>query len=90
MNFFTQTEDQYKKKTYLNLKNYDNRVAITKLRLSSQNLAINTAKWYKLPDDQKICRYCLRNDTENVLFDCDNYNALQQDTFKKIKVVDKH
>ena len=54
------------------------------------NLAINTAKYHKLPDDQKICRYCLRNDIENVLFDCDNYNALQQDTFKKIKVVDKH
>ena len=48
MNIFTQTKEQYKKETYLNLKNYDNRVAITKLRLSSHNLAINTAKWYKL------------------------------------------
>ena len=59
--------------------------------LSSHNLAINTAKWYKLPDDQKICRYCLRNYIENeihVIFDCDNYNALRQDTFKKIKAVD--
>ena len=24
----------------------------------------------------------------HVLFDCDNYNALRQDTFKKIKAVD--
>ena len=91
MNIFTQTKDQYKKETYLNLKNYDNTVAITKLRLSSHNLAINTAKWYKLPDEQKICRYCLRNDIENemhVLFDCDHYNVLRQDTFKKIKAID--
>ena len=44
INIFTQARDQYKKKTYLNLKNYDNRVAIIKLRLSSNNLAINTAK----------------------------------------------
>ena len=29
MNIFTQTKDQYKKETYLNLKSYDNRVAIT-------------------------------------------------------------
>ena len=82
MNIFTQTEDQYKKETYMNLKNYDNRVTITKLRLFSHNLAINTAKWYKLPDDQKISRYCMRNDIENemhVLFDCDNYNALRQE-----------
>ena len=50
MNIFTQTKDQYKKETYLKLKNYN--IAIAKLRLSSHNLAINTAKWYKLPDDQ--------------------------------------
>ena len=99
MNIFIQTKDQYKKETCLNLKNYYNRVAITKLRLSSCNLAINTAKWYKLPDDQKICRYCLRNDIENemhVLIDYDNYNALRrawrysfmrQDTFKKVKTL---
>ena len=56
MNIFTQTKDQYKKDTYLNLKNYDNGVAITKLRLSSHNLTIDMAKLYELPDDQKICR----------------------------------
>ena len=59
--------------------------------LSLHNLAISTAKWYKLPDDQKMCRYCRRNDIENeihVLFDCDNYKALRQDTFKNIKGVD--
>ena len=45
----------------------------------------------KLPDDQNICRYCLRNDIENerhVIFDCDNYNTLQQDTLKKVKAID--
>ena len=81
MNIFTQTKDQYKKETYLNLKNYDNRIAITKLRLYSHNLAINTAKWYNFPDDQKICRSCLRNNIENemhVLSNCDNYNTLRQ------------
>ena len=54
-------------------------------------MAIYTAKLYKLPNDQKIRRYCLRNDIENgmCLFDCDNYNTLRGDTFKKIKAVDK-
>ena len=91
MNIFTQTKDQYKKVTDLIFENFDNRVAITKSKLSSHNLAINAAKWYKLPDDQKICRYCPRNDTENqihALFDCDNYNAFRQDALKKIKAVD--
>ena len=72
MSIFLQTEEQYKKKTYLNFKKSYNKVAIIKPRLFSHNLA----KWYKLPDDQKICRYCLRSNAENeihVLFDCDNY-----------------
>ena len=91
MSIFTQNKGQYKKETYLKLKNYDNGVAITKLRLSSHNLAINMAKWYKLPGDQNTCTYCLRNSIEHemhVLFDSDNYNTLRQDTFKKIKAID--
>ena len=51
MHIFTQTKDQCKKETSMNLKDYDNRVAITKLKLSSHNMAINMTKWYKLPDD---------------------------------------
>ena len=84
-------KEQYQKETYLNLKNYDNKVAITELSLFLHNLAINTAKWYKHPDDQKICRNRLRNNIENemhVLFDCNNWNTLRQDIFKKIRTID--
>ena len=42
MNIFTQTIYQYKKETYLNFKNYDDRVAVTKLRLSSHKLVVVT------------------------------------------------
>lgn len=37
-----------------NIKNYDNKVAITKIKLFSYKLVIKTVKWYKLPDGQKI------------------------------------
>ena len=81
INIFKQTICQYKKETYLNLKNYDDRVAVTKLRLSSHKLVVvTTAKWYKLPDDQRIRRYWYEM---HVLFDCDNYNALRQYKIKK-------
>ena len=42
INIFKQTICQYKKETYLNLKNYDDRVAVTKLRLSSHKLIVVT------------------------------------------------
>ena len=81
INIFKHTICQYKKETYLNLKNYDDRVAVTKLRLSSHKLVVvTTAKWYKLPDDQRIRRYWYEM---HVLFDCDNYNALRQYKIKK-------
>ena len=47
----TEKKDQYKKQIYLNLKNYDKRVAITKLRLLWDNLAIKRAKCYNFSDD---------------------------------------
>ena len=43
-NFFPQTKDLFKKKRYLNLLNFNNRNAITKIRLSSHNFAI-TLNW---------------------------------------------
>ena len=62
-----------------------------KLRLSSHNLAISTAELYKLRDDQNICSntaWEMMWEMRYVLFDCDNYSTLRQDTFKKIKTID--
>ena len=66
-------------------------VAITKLTLSSHNLTISTAKSYILHNNQKICWYWLRNNIENVihvLFDCDNYYTLWQDTLRRMRTID--
>ena len=78
----------YRIKTNIKMKLIWTLITTIRLRLYSHNLAINTGKWYKLPGDHKICRQCWRNNTENemhVLFDCENYDTLQQDILKKDK-----
>ena len=43
-NFFSQTKELFIKERYLTLHNFNNRNAITKIRLSFHNFAINTTK----------------------------------------------
>ena len=64
-NFFSQTEELFKKERYLNLHNFSNRNTINKIMLSSHNFAKNTTKWYNLQEDIKICKNCEKKEIEN-------------------------
>ena len=55
-NFFSQTKELFEKERHLNLHNFNNRNAITKIRLSCHNFAINTSKWYILQKEIKISK----------------------------------
>ena len=46
--FFTELKQSYEKERYLNLKNFEIRSSLSKLRLSSNKLAVVTGKWYKI------------------------------------------
>ena len=76
---FLQTKKLFKKERYLNLNIFNNRIAITKITLSSHNLAINTSKRYKLHEDMKIYKNCKRKEIENeiyMIFSCDKYDKI--------------
>ena len=47
------------------MNNFIKRNAITKTRVSSGNLVINTTEWYSLQGDMKIRENCKRKDKEN-------------------------
>ena len=57
-NFFSQAKELFEKEICLNFHNLTNRNAITKIRLSSHNFAINTTTWYNLQEEMKICKNC--------------------------------
>ena len=88
---FNQYSKEYKIEKYLKLKSYKHRNAITKLKLSSNNLANNTNKWYKPLANKSICRFCTMGSIENaehVTFECHKYSNIRTKAFNDIKIFD--
>ena len=79
------------KERYLNLKNFEIRNALSKLRLSSRKLAVITRKWYKIREENRLCNFCNLNAIEdefNFLIECPNYKKLRKSTLKSIQDVE--
>ena len=68
-----QTKELFKKGRYLNLHKFNNRNAITKIRLTSHNFAINTTKWSQ--------------DEIQIVFSCKMYDKIQRKAFNDINEV---
>ena len=49
---------KYEIEKYLSLKSYENRRALSKLRIRSHNLLVETEKWYNIEINQRICKQC--------------------------------
>ena len=83
---FSQTKELLKKERHLNLHNFSNRNAITKIRSSSHNFTINTTKWYNLQEDMKICKNCETKERENeiqIIFSCNKYDNIRRKAFNE-------
>ena len=89
-NLFSQTKELFEKERHLNLHNFNNRNAITKIRLSSYNFAINTTTWYNLQEEMKICRNCEKKEIEDeihITFSCNKYDNIRRKAFNDINEV---
>ena len=53
--FFTELKQTYEKERYLNLKTFEMRNALSKLRLSSNKLAVFIGKWHKIKKESRLC-----------------------------------
>ena len=85
-----QTKELFKKERYLSLHKFNNRNAITTIRLSSNNLAINTTKWYNFQEDMKISKNCEKKETQDeiqIIFSCKMYDKIQRKAFNDINEV---
>ena len=86
--FFTEIKQTYEMERYLNLKNFEIRKAISRLRLSSHKLAIVTGKWYKIEKELRLCNLCNLDAIEDefhFLLNCDNFSELRNSTFQEIQ-----
>lgn len=86
--FFTEIKRTYDMERYLNLKNFEIRRAISRLRLSSHKLAIVTGKWYKIEKENRHCKLCHLGSIEDefhFLLNCDSFSELRKSTLQEIK-----
>ena len=86
--FFTELKQTYEKERYANLKNFEIQNALSKLRLSSNKLAVVTGKWYSIKKENRLCSFCNVNaiqDEFHFLIDCPNYKKLRKSPLKSIQ-----
>ena len=63
--FFTCLKDQHEKERYSDLGNIEIRNALLKLRLPSYKLSIVTGKWFKMKQEEPICKFCDLEEVED-------------------------
>ena len=73
LDFLKTLKTEHKTETYLRIHNFEHRRAITKIRTSSHNLAIESGRWEKKDRENRICENCLLNvveDESHFLYEC--------------------
>ena len=79
LKFLNSLKDTYGQETYLKIQKLSNRRAITKLRRSNHNLAIETGRWTNTERKNRLCTQCTESKIEDemhFLFDCPKYSDI--------------
>ena len=66
----------------------EQRVLYARLRSGTHQLRIETGRWRKEPEEERVCKVCITGSVESeahFLLDCYVYNRLRQSMFKQIK-----
>ena len=64
-------------------------VLLTQIRTSSHSLAIESGRWDRLKKEERLCKYCNKNQIEaeqHLIFECNNYTNERLVTFHFIKM----
>ena len=76
--FFTELKQTYEKERNLNLKNFEIQNVLSKLKLTSNNLAVVAGKWYKINKKNRLCNFCNLNAIEDEFYCFNRLSKLQK------------
>ncbi|WP_215898157.1 hypothetical protein, partial [Acinetobacter baumannii] len=79
---------KYEKESYLeNIKNIEQRRALTKFRLSAHNLHIESGRYTNTAPEKRTCFHCSKEieNEKHMLLECPLYNTERNDLLKIIK-----
>ena len=89
LSFLKDLKDVHQTEYYLNINNFENRRALTKLRTSSHKLKIETGRWQNIERNSRLCQQCpgrFIEDEKHVTFDCTMHLTDSDNTFRFIKL----
>ena len=92
LQFLNSLKDTYHPESYLKIKKLENRRALTKLRTSNHNLAIETGRWTKTERQHRLCVQCNQHKVEDemhFLFECPAYTINRKLAYAQIKTKTK-
>ena len=70
------------------LKDYKLKKCMSKFRLSSHDLEIDKGRYFGVPLEQRLCKFCNRKcveDENHFLMECNYYNEIQESFFKVLR-----
>ena len=88
LSFLKSLKGVYNSEKYLQINNFSNRKATTKLRTSNHTLAIEAGRWTNIERGNRLCKQCTLHKIEDeihFLFHCTKKTAERQKTFETIK-----
>ena len=88
LKFLNSLKDTYRQENYLKIQKLSNRRALTKLRTSNHNLAIETGRWTQTDRNDRLCTHCTQSKIEDeihFLFDCPKHSDNRKTAFTYIK-----
>ena len=88
LKFLNSLKDTYRQENYLKIQKLSNRRALTKLRTSNHNLAIETGRWTQTDRNDRLCTQCTQSKIEDeihFLFDCPKHSDNRKTAFTYIK-----
>ena len=93
LNFLAKIKQDHKFEEYLNIHNFEHRRALTKLRISSHKLEIESGRWNNIQRENRVCKNCLLNKVEDefhLIFECQMHiserNILFETLQRKMKI----
>ena len=69
------------------------RLSLSRFRLSSHNLSIETGRYNSVPKEERLCNFCNMQNTEDefhFLLVCPHYTELRENISKNIFVTGQH
>ena len=90
---YSEVKNNFRKEPYLNIKEFEYRSAITRLRLSNHGFPIERGRYQKIPRNERICMLCDKGeigDEQHIIMSCTSTKQFRDVLFKSMSHITQY